>query len=350
MTKVGLQKVRAAGDEASEVSSLADVRCPLCDGEECKYLFWTKDYTFKCSDEVFRVNRCAKCGCGYVSPRPAEQDIGRYYPQEFYWSWEGSDHELDWSVIIEKRKLQLEAKARWLKGVTPGLLLDIGAQKGEFIWFMRQFGWKVEGVEMSTDVPNPADLPIKYGDFLDIDFSGKLYDVVTFWAVLEHVYNPAQFIEKAVALLKPGGRLVVLVTNLNSIQSRFYQADDFPRHLTLFTKRSVRSMCVKYGLNLEKVSTTQDIFGGSLGGGLLHVVKRLFGYSSEEVLEEWKQLQDPELFWCKWRGKSSFSVKMVSRMDKLITRPIEKVLDKMGYGFILTFMACKPSDVESRNV
>ena len=109
-------------------------------------------------------------------------------------------------------------------------------------------------------------------------------------------------------------------------------------------------MCVKYGLNLEKVSTTQDIFGGSLGGGLLHVVKRLFGYSSEEVLEEWKQLQDPELFWCKWRGKSSFSVKMVSRMDKLITRPIEKVLDKMGYGFILTFMACKPSDVESRNV
>jgi SAM-dependent methyltransferase len=340
----------SASDTGRGNSMLVNVRCPLCGGEECKALFRTKDYTFNCSDEEFRVNRCTACGCGYVSPRPAEEDIGKYYPKEFYWSWEGSDGELDWPTLIQKRERQLQAKAQWLKNISPGHLLDIGAQKGEFIWFMKQLGWAVDGVEMSEDVPNPAGLPIRYGDFLSIEFSERRYDVVTYWAVLEHVYDPVQFIEKAVALLKPGGRLIVLVTNLNSIQSRFYQADDFPRHLTLFTKRSIRSLCSRSGLTLERVSTTQDIFGGSLGGGGVFMFKRLFGYSSEDALKEWKQLRDPDLFWCKWRGKESFAVKVVSRIDKFITRPIEKLLDRMGYGFILTFMAYKPNEAESRNV
>jgi SAM-dependent methyltransferase len=266
-----------------------------------------------------------------------------YYPDAFYWSWEGAEGKLDWPAVIEKRGKQLHAKAEWLKGLPPGKLLDIGAQKGEFLWFMQQKGWAVEGIEMDSSVPNPAQLPIRYGDFLSMDFLEEKYDVITFWAVLEHVYDPVRFIEKASNLLKPNGRLVVLVTNMNSIQARYYQADDYPRHLTLFTKSSVQRLSHVYNLRLDRISTDQKIFGGSLNGGLLYIAKRTFGYSSEEAMQEWKQLKDPDLFWCKWRGKESLMVKMVSRLDKLITLPLEKILDRLGYGFILTFSANKIS-------
>lgn len=320
---------------------VVEVACPVCGADKPKPLFWTKDYVFNCTPLWFRLNRCTSCGCGYLSPRPARKDMGRYYPLEFYWSWEGEADSLAWESIIYKRRHQLNEKSKWLIDLPAGRMLDIGAQKGEFLWFMRQRGWVVEGVELDSSVPNPAGMPIQYGDFLEMPIEEARYDVITFWAVLEHVYEPALFVQKASRLLKPGGRLVALVTNFRSIQARFYQADDYPRHLTLFNKPSIERLCTDSDLTLTRVATGQDIFGGSLGGGLLYLWKRMLGYSATEVLAEWKQLRDPNLFWCKWRGEKSFMVRAVSRLDRVMTLPIEIMLDRLGFGFILTFSAEK---------
>jgi|GEM_PF-753093 len=324
-----------------DTHTLVEVPCPVCGADEPHPLFWTKDYVFGCSDEMFRMNRCASCGCGYLSPRPTRHGIGNYYPREFYWSWEGESSALTWNAVVEKRRRQLEEKAKWLDDLKPGYVLDIGAQKGEFLWFMQQRGWRVEGVELNDSVPNPAGMPIRYGDFLEMEFEERQYDVITYWAVLEHVYEPTLFLEKAARLLKPGGRLVAVVTNLNSIQSRFFQADDYPRHLTIFTKGSVQRLCADQGLTLTRVHTGQEIFGGSLNGGLLYLFKRLFGYGATEALAEWKQFKDPDLFWCRWRGRNSFWVQNVSRLDRVLTYPLEKILDRLGYGLILSFAAEK---------
>lgn len=318
-----------------------EVVCPVCAANQPKALFWTRDYVFQCSDENFLVNRCTCCGCGYLSPRPAREVMSSFYPAEYYWAWEGEAEQTDWEAIINKRRKQIAQKAKWLDDLTPGRLLDIGAQKGEFLWYMQMKGWLVEGVELDNQVPNPAKMPIHYGDFLEMELEEAQYDVVTFWAVLEHVYEPAVFVRKAAKLLKPGGRLVVLVTNLNSIQSRFYQADDYPRHLTIFTKESASRLCDDAGLQLTKTATGQEIFGASLNGGLLFLMKRLFGYGTGEALAEWRQFRDPDLFWCRWRGRDSLVVKSASRLDRLLSLPIEVILDKLGYGQTLTFSARK---------
>lgn len=328
---------------------LTQVVCPLCDSEQSRYLFTTKDYLFSITDHEFGVRKCIDCGCGFLSPRPHEADIGRYYPEAFYWAWEGSEGKLPWEEVIRKRQKQLSAKKVWLDGVQPGKLLDVGAQKGEFLWSMQSAGWDVQGVEMDSKVPNPGGMPIRYGDFLAMDFGDQRFDAITLWAVLEHVYHPGLFVEKASALLKPGGKLVVLVTNLHSIQSRFYQADDYPRHLTLFTRKSIARLCQRYRFSLDKVVTDQNIFGGTLNGGVLFGVKRLLGYTQSEAMREWKQLEDPDLFWCKWRGKPSKIIRIVSRLDRAISYPIEWLLDRLGFGFIITFSATR-SPLESRDV
>lgn len=320
-----------------------EVNCPLCGSEVSKKLFTTYDYVYRVSNHPFAVQRCLNCGAGYLSPRPLASDMGDYYPEVFYWSWEGSEVQLDWTSIIQKREKQLHAKAEWLQGLKPGDLLDIGCQKGEFIWFMQKQGWTVEGVEMDQKVPNPANIPILYGDFLEMNFEENKYDAITLWAVLEHVYEPALFIEKASRLLKPNGRLVVLVTNINSIQGRCYGADDYPRHLTLFSHSSAKQLCQTNGLNLSRISTDQKIFGASLSGGVLYLAKRLFGYSTDDAKTEWKQLNDPDLFWCKWKGSPSKLVKFISKLDRLITLPFEYILDRLGHGHTLTFSAHKTS-------
>lgn len=319
--------------------TLVDIPCPICGSGESRHLFDTRDYVFQVSPHTFGVRECQRCGAGYLSPRPPASEIGRYYPEAFYWSWEGGEGQIAFPEIVAKRQTQLRAKSDWLKDQPPGRLLDIGAQKGEFLWYMRERGWQVQGVEMDEKVPNPAQLPIRYGDFLEMDFGEERFDAITFWAVLEHVYEPARFIEKASNMLKPGGRLVVLVTNLNSIQSRWYQADDYPRHLTLFTQSSVKQLCAANRLQLQRLSTDQQIFGGSLSGGLVYAIKRALGYSTEQAMTEWKQLDDADRFWCQWRGRPSALMKLVSRIDRVLTWPVEKVLDRLGHGFILTFSA-----------
>jgi len=109
----------------------------------------------------------------------------------------------------------------------------------------------------------------------------------------------------AASLLKPGGRFVVLVTNLRSIQARRFCQDDYPRHLTIFTAAALERLYARYGLRIIRGSTRQDIFGGALNGGLVYACKRLTGYARDEAMREWKQPHDPHLFWARWRGRPS---------------------------------------------
>lgn len=331
-------------NDSVKLEALVEVSCPVCGSTQSKKLFSVKDWTFLCSDSTFFVKKCSACGCGYLSPRPAEDEMSKFYPPEFYWSWEGVGESIEWNDIVEKRLSQIKAKAAWLNDMTPGSLLDVGSQKGEFIWYMKERGWEVEGVEMDSSVPNPANMPIRYGDFLTMDYQLEKYDAITLWAVLEHVYSPAKFIEKAVALLKPGGRLIVLVTNLNSIQSRVLCQDDYPRHLTFFTKSALITLLKNNGMQVCRCSTGQDIFGGALNGGLVYSCKRLFGYNRDEAFREWKQPFDPYLYWTMWRGRNSRFIRWVSRIDRFLTKPIEFILDRIGCGFILTISAVKGRD------
>ena len=322
--------------------SLVRVPCPLCANPDGAPVFEVRDWMFKITDDRFVVQRCSNCGCGYVSPRPAEETLARYYPREFYWSHEGATESISWDQVIAARTDQLEAKASTLAGVTPGRLLDIGAQKGDFLWYMQQRGWQCTGVEIDNQVPNPMDQPIRYGDFLELQFDEERFDAITAWAVLEHVYRPAQFVEKAARLLVPGGRLIALVTNFNSIQGRFLAADDYPRHLTLFTSKSIRDLAERNGLIVRRLWTDQRIFGGSLNGALVYMAKRMGGYSRDEALSEWRQIGDPLSFCAKWRGERSATILNLSRMDRALTWLPERLLDALGYGFILTFVLEKP--------
>lgn len=330
----------------TQTSPLVTVPCPVCGSTRSRFCFSVRDYSRRITDSHFGVRRCRRCGCGYLSPRPAPEGIHLYYDRNFYWSHEGAPAPLCWEDIIRIRRDQLDAKAACLAGMPPGRLLDIGAQKGDFLWFMRRKGWEVEGVEIESDIPNPADMPIHYGDFLKMPLPEAGYDCVTMWAVLEHVYQPRLFMEKAARLLRPGGRFIALVTNFDSLQARLYRADDYPRHLTFFTRSSIRHLTRSVGLDLTRTWTSQDIFGGKLEGGLVLYLKHALGYTLDEALLEWRQTEDPLLFNARWRGRSSRMIRLAHRADWLVSIIPERLLDKISCGFIMTFIATRPGEAK----
>lgn len=323
----------------SEVEVI-EVNCPVCQSAHKKRLFQVSDYAHPQFTERFGVCRCAACGCGYLSPRPLVADMPRYYDDDFYWRYEGGSAAPE--AVLTARMPQINAKRRVIDDLKPGRLLDIGAMKGEFIYALRQDGWLAEGVDFSARARNLFDVPIVYGEFLDLEFAENSFDCITMWAVLEHIYNPRQYVVKAARLLKPGGRFVTLVTNFNSIQGRALRGDDYPRHLTFFTHSSLRQLLSDNGLQPLRLWTSQDVFTGSLYGGLVYGIKLLGNYSVDEILYEWRSLMDSHAFCCKWRGRESNMMKWVSRLDRLLSLPLERLFDRLGFGYTLTCIAQKP--------
>jgi 2-polyprenyl-3-methyl-5-hydroxy-6-metoxy-1,4-benzoquinol methylase len=327
-----------------KVFDLIDVNCPVCDSANFKKLFETKDYQFKVTGQVFEVQRCLKCSAGFLSPRPREQDMGDFYNEEFYWAHEGGVTERTAEQLLASRKKQLDVKSQLLARHTPGNILDIGTQKGEFLHFMKNKGWPVEGVEFSETPEKLFDVPIRYGDFMKFDYENKKFDFVTMWAVLEHIYQPREYVQKIHKLMSREGRFIGVVTNMNSIQSRLYGKDDYPRHLTIFTKKSLRKLLESSGFEVVRFWTDQKLFGGSVRGGLVFLIKLILGYSRHEVLAEWNDRNNPMAFCCEIKGRSSWLIKQISRLDKVLLGPLDVVLDWLGFGQNLYWEAIKRSD------
>jgi SAM-dependent methyltransferase len=75
-------------------------------------------------------------------------------------------------------------------------------------------------------------------NFLEHDFKDQRFEAVTFWAVLEHLFEPGKFLEKAAGILKPGGLCFVLVPNMGSLAVRLLKTKYryiYPQHLNYFT-------------------------------------------------------------------------------------------------------------------
>ena len=127
---------------------------------------------------------------------------------------------------------RLEGMQASVKHIPVGRVLDIGCYKGEFLQCMRSKGWDVHGLEFHTRPPNLFDLPIHYGPLETAPFEAASFDLVTIWAVLEHVYDPRRTLEAVRGILRPGGRVVILVPNFNSIPARVMRHDDVPVRVT----------------------------------------------------------------------------------------------------------------------
>ena len=91
-------------------------------------------------------------------------------------------------------------------------------------------------------MPRAAGLPSSRGDFLEQEFGGRKFDAVTFWAVLEHLAAPQEFLAKAASVLKPSGLCFVLVPNMKSLAARMLGARYryiYPQHLNYFTRATL---------------------------------------------------------------------------------------------------------------
>lgn len=133
--------------------------------------------------------------------------------------------------------------------VHEGKLLDVGCGAGQYVRAMRDLGWHAFGLEPALTPGSagaPGDRPFAAGRAEGMPFATAQFDAITFWHSLEHTLSPHTALTEARRLLRPAGRLLLGVPNLDSLQAqvfgRWWVHLDVPRHRCNFTPVALRRL------------------------------------------------------------------------------------------------------------
>lgn len=229
--------------------------CPLCGAADTTILFTI--------DGGAKINRCCACTGEFIHPQLSDAEIARLYTGAYYRAWGGDDAELANAV----RQVKHRTFERYFDLIAPwapaGKLLDVGCAMGYMLEVAKARGHEPYGVEYSAHSAAIAREQfgpehIFQGTIEGSPFADGTFAAVSMIDLLEHTRNPRQVIEKAVRLLAPGGVLLIVTPDTDSLSRRIagrrwphYKSE----HLYYFNRASLRQLVAGSGL-IEKAAAS----------------------------------------------------------------------------------------------
>jgi len=253
--------------------------CPICllCGTAGEILYTELADKLFSAPGVWQIKRCPQKDCGllWLDPMPEEGDLPLIY--ETYYTHQdkptvarglarqiarGAYHALLRATGLAYQRSELFSL--YLRGVKPGRLLDVGCGDGRHLAHWETMGWKVEGQEVDATAAERArghhGLHVHVGVLPDLALPGSVFDVVTMNHVIEHVPDPLALLQESHRLLKPGGKLIAVTPNVNSLGhhrfGRCWRGLEPPRHLHLFSPTTLDHLGVQAGFHSVRTSTT----------------------------------------------------------------------------------------------
>lgn len=253
---------------------IRSIPCDVCGGERFTPIL----NKASSRGEIYQVVRCKKCGLVQVNPQPDVQAVKPYYEAGYFQNRTDRGYNNYFSEKLKKQinqvyNMNLEDlgfdEIEVALGVRKKLVrwkpkaLDVGCAAGYFVEHMRKRGWDSMGVEISEDAASfgieELGLNILIDDFLSCkDLKGESFDMITFWASLEHMHSPMTVLRRCYELLKPGGRLVLSTCRYGLIAR--YRGEDWrymnvPEHLYFFSLRGLKKAASSEGFKLFRSVT-----------------------------------------------------------------------------------------------
>src|SRR6185503_6823159 len=106
----------------------------------------------------------------------------------------------------------------------PCCLLDLGCGDGAVLWWAREDGWQVQGVELFAEhaqlVRETLGFDVEVSDITAYQGDKGAWHCVVLTHVLEHLPDPVGALIKIRGLLKPGGAGVLEFPNIDALDAR----------------------------------------------------------------------------------------------------------------------------------
>lgn len=283
-------------EQSSEIHSRPRPACYLC-GTQGVLLYGGLEDVLYGAPGTWSFKRCPnpECGLVWLDPVPVEEEIGKAYAS-YYTHDDGACSQsrlikglrkcgsMIFSFLDPVKQQRQRLALMCLSDLKPGKLLDVGCGNGARLANFRALGWDVYGQDIDPAAAAYAQktfgLHVRLGRLEETAFEDGLFDCVTLSHVIEHVHDPIGLLRECRRVLKPGGLLAAATPNADSFASRhfgrFWRGLEPPRHIHIFSMRTLPAIVAKAGFSTSHLSTTAAnarVFAtGSLliknGGGL----------------------------------------------------------------------------------
>jgi SAM-dependent methyltransferase len=229
--------------------------------------------------------RCAACRAAFVHPMPDPHTLKRFY-DDFHKSTSAGGCYDDFE---DRMRDDFPAKVSLIAppgNPTVGRLLDVGCGKGFFVKACADRGIDAQGVDLSeTGVAYARDIlkvTALHGSLHDLKADLGKFDVVTFWATIEHLSDPIGMLRDIADVMKPAARLFcdtgIGDDWLDRLLPGVAQWYDPPQHLFVFSRAGMVQAMRAAGLIVQRIDPTFDrtrarrlirrLRGAVLAGGL----------------------------------------------------------------------------------
>ncbi len=244
---------------SSPTAPYEEVGCALCGSSASRLRF---------RDDPYTVRVCEECGLTYVTPRlKGAARLERVYGEDYWRSIAASergyaDYRKDAELYRRTFRQRWERIAPLLPAA--GRALDVGCAAGYFLDVLVEEGWDAVGIEPSESIARTARE--RHGServfaeaFEQARFAPDSFDLVSFWDVLEHLADPVAALQRARALLRPGGLIVLETQNIGSLFARLsgrrWHHFKHAEHLVHFDPSTLRGALARAGLAIVEMST-----------------------------------------------------------------------------------------------
>ena len=242
--------------------------CPLCDGSRVSA---RGDYRSPFVDLSYTLFGCSTCGSAFFDFEQHDVDLEQVY--EDYAETSVSDYSAEVPVSHYWKK-QVDTLQRLHDGPVRSVL-DVGCRTGDFLMHWPEQVDRV-GVELSrraADVAIRRGLNVTRGFVEDASFEHG-FDVVSCYAVIEHLREPVRFLRHLPQRLNPRGVLVILVPTRQCLkhlllsQARIqWHMYSPPQHLNFVSRSRLDRILADAGL--------QPALRRYTSGGLFNPLRRL---------------------------------------------------------------------------
>jgi 2-polyprenyl-3-methyl-5-hydroxy-6-metoxy-1,4-benzoquinol methylase len=244
-----------AGTGRLKADKMRTVRCPACN-EDRHQPFMEKD--------GFALKSCPNCDLIFVNPRPSETAQIEFFSQS---KAIGLYSEMVEMTKAARAQLIFEPLVDYIfnrYGLQGGSLLEIGCGSGLLLEALaaKKSGWALRGVEPSdraVAICRKKGLNVLHGS-LEHLAEDEAYDLVVFWAVFDHFFDPFSIIEKSHRLLKAGGSILIGNMNIDGFESSVLGTDNPafapPERQNFFGIKSMEAMLKRGGFADIQIRTT----------------------------------------------------------------------------------------------
>jgi 2-polyprenyl-3-methyl-5-hydroxy-6-metoxy-1,4-benzoquinol methylase len=241
----------------NEKNTFVDSDCPAClNKDNSEIVFYKNGFTHR---------KCKKCDTLYVSPRPPEHKLFEYYDK--------SEAINFWTDLLikthnERKYLQHIPRIEILETIIEQsdnqkkLFVELGSGSGNFSKAIQEAN--IFDKVLATDI---SDKCIKSCQKQSLetkkctikDFSNESIDCIALNDLIEHVFNPFEFLDLCFSKLKQNGILMLSTPNGEGFDFKILKDKTEnvtpPEHLQYFNPKSIHILLRKIGFEIIDIST-----------------------------------------------------------------------------------------------